>query len=631
MAIEVVPPIGSTGLQAWLAERVPFLEGVVAKLLGVPPEDVTASVGTRRLEAEASPIEPRFLQASGSGVRVTFTAVFRHTALSEARLVDFVFRTAYGTNYTSTGSGNPTAFIGNGLTLALVAELRAQGQPVPQALVQATIKGSAPAVVPTITTTTPGNGTAAPSPQEPRAAAEEEFPTTVVMGLAIGLVSLVLMALCSVWCWRKSSLVTGGRKDIGGVHTQFFITRPECQQGSIVSRSFMRAYGEGTKTIVSWHYDQDEVLRRHRSFWAAQTSPNSNSPADVVIDVDPPPSNVVAGGGESNDVLEVGLDDADGHPARDEGQESIITSLACSDWPEASVAALGRPRTFAMAYRTGAAVEYYSRTHGHWLAGVVNRTRLRPQSDDLIMDVRVGKQIRPEVPMACLRPVLSEEMPVFACVRRQLLRAQEEPSSPVRRRRRHRMTLHEVWRPAWVHGPQQRFATRTGYQVRLEDGRVLMMPPSRLRRRFLPGSHAAVFRGPASGWESVTVHAAAADMVVPPAVEDDAAAQRPSEEAVKSHGSSGSVTEDDKPSPCSSAFEGSSDELEDPFATVRDGSEHDVYSRSKDLSGDVSRHFKDREEEGQLVPICRPGAPDGEPEWVPGFLLRHPTKATADI
>lgn len=586
-------------------------------MLGVPAQDVTAVVrGARRLEdAKASGAGLRRLQSTG--IPLDFSLVFRQTGMNTATLGDFVLRTAYGGNYTSSGSG---AFAGNALLSTMASTLRAQGLPVPAGLAQASLRGSAPVFV-VVTTTVP------PGPPEPEAADS----TMLVAYAATGVGALLVLVVCGAWCWRKSRIVTGGQKDMCGMEAEFVITRPGSRHQSILGRTVSRLSREKTdeaKTVVRWEYNQEELLSRHKSFLAQSSrSKLSNSKSEVGINIDGPSAVAQKPSSDPSN---------DNRPEDDmgEGELEVAEEESCR---KPYRGACNYTQQMMFAYPVGTTLEYFSRTHGKWASGVISRTRLGQTSDDLLFDVRVGRQLRSEVSLSCLRPVLLQGMPVFACTERRRLREDK----PGLARRRRGPAVKEVWRPAVIHGPQKNHATRVGYRVRLEEepprdrglidmisfkqdkGRVVVLAPHRLRRRFPPGIHVDVYRGPGVGWMPAAVHACAADMVTA----KESSRNRPAMEVGPEPSSPElSPTFSQEASPLSDAADGldaggSSEELgiDIHFDTM----EFDPSAFSAEVSEKLRRELKDREEEGQLVPVCRHDDPEGEPEWLPGFLLRH--------
>jgi len=192
---------------------------------------------------------------------------------------------------------------------------------------------------------------------------------------------------------------------------------------------------------------------------------------------------------------------------------------------------------------------------------------------NVLLNVRVGHgaQVRPAVPLNCLRPLFQGEalVEVFG----------------------HRNGEVQCF-PAVVTPGQARAATLTGYQVQVDGtGEVLSnIPAARLRSRFPASSKVEVYRGQVVGWREARVHAEAASFdgcgaqdLPLPGKEEEAALEAI---VLAVAGRSGS-TPRAKPG-------------KDMLALVES---------MQPATGSLWTH----------VPLC---TSDGSPEWVPSYLLR---------
>jgi len=227
------------------------------------------------------------------------------------------------------------------------------------------------------------------------------------------------------------------------------------------------------------------------------------------------------------------------------------------------------------AYVDGQIVEYYSNTNHQWTAGTVN---VDVTTGNVLLNVRVGHgaQVRPAVPLNCLRPLFQGEalVEVFG----------------------HRNGEVQCF-PAVVTPGQARAATLTGYQVQVDGtGEVLSnIPAARLRSRFPASSKVEVYRGQVVGWREARVHAEAAsfdgcgaqDLPLPGKEEE--AALEAIVLAVAGHSGS---TPRAKPG-------------KDMLALVES---------MQPATGSLWTH----------VPLC---TAEGSPEWVPSYLLRTNNQA----
>jgi len=134
------------------------------------------------------------------------------------------------------------------------------------------------------------------------------------------------------------------------------------------------------------------------------------------------------------------------------------------------------------AYETGSRIEYFSRTQGKWVAGVVHGSGINPWSELPVYEVTIGVGVRKQI---------------RAGVELSMLRLPLKPSDPVE--------VYSAKTKSWLAGTvkkEQRSVTSLGYQVEVLDGPekgVLVVSASSLRLRFPERSLVEVYIS-GQGW-----------------------------------------------------------------------------------------------------------------------------------